>query len=58
MKNKYFLNSYKVLYNIFSKEAYSQIELNKMLTSLNEDEDKALITKIIYGVLTNKLKIE
>ena len=58
MKNKYFLNSYKVLYNIFSKEAYSQIELNRMLNSLEEGEDKALITKIVYGVLENNLQLE
>jgi 16S rRNA (cytosine967-C5)-methyltransferase len=58
VENKYFLNSYKVLYNIFKNEAYSQIELNKMLNTLESKEDKALITKIVYGVLENNLQLE
>ena len=49
--NKELNYSYKVLNNIYFKGAYSSIELNKLLLSLDEGVNKALITKIVYGVM-------
>ena len=58
MNNKAFENSYTVLYNIFKNKAYSNIELNKMLESIEENDDKSLITKLVYGVLETNIELE
>lgn len=46
--------SYEVLYDIYVNGAYSSIRLNK----LNNDEDRAYITRTVYGVLENDVKSE
>jgi 16S rRNA (cytosine967-C5)-methyltransferase len=46
------------LFNIFKNKAYSTIELNKQLEENVEAEDKALVTRIVYGVLENNLQLE
>lgn len=56
--NKYFLNSYNVLFNIFKNNAYSNIELNNMLEDLADEKDKPLITRLVYGVLETNIELE
>lgn len=51
--NKELYASYEVLKNIYSKNAFSGIELNKMLTKSNLNN--ALVTKIVYGVVENDI---
>ena len=56
--NKDLNYSYKVLNNIYFKGAYSSIELNKLLLSLDEGVNKALITKIVYGVMEKDIILD
>lgn len=51
--NKELRASYEVLRNIYSKNAFSSIELNKVLTKSNVNN--ALVTKIVYGVIENDI---
>lgn len=46
--------SFDVLYDIYVNGAYSSIRLNK----LNDDDDRAYITRTVYGVLENDVKSE
>lgn len=54
--NTAFLKSYSVLREVFDEKAFSTIALNRALCSCRA-QDKALITKIVYGVLDNDIKI-
>ena len=56
--NKELHYSYKVLNNIYLKGAYSSIELNKLLLSLDDSINKALITKIVYGVMEKDILLD
>lgn len=47
---------YKALYNIYKDGSYSNVEVNKQLSSIKND--KELITKIVYGTVENDIKIE
>lgn len=54
--NNAFLKSYQTLRQIYAERAFSSIALNKTLTYCKQQ--KALITKIVYGVLDNDVKLE
>lgn len=55
--NNAFLKSFTTLQQVYSERAFSSIALNKTLSSC-KSQDKALITKIVYGVLDNDLKLQ
>lgn len=55
--NRAFNASWKCLDKIFSDKAFSGIELNNTLSSVMP-QDKALITKIVYGVLDTNIELE
>ena len=55
--NNAFLKSYETLVEIYAERAFSSLALNKTLTYCKQ-HDKALITKIVYGVLDNDIKLE
>ena len=55
--NNAFLKSYETLRQIYSERAFSSLTLNKTLM-FSKQQDKALITKIVYGVLDNDIKLE
>ncbi|MCH5156274.1 MAG: 16S rRNA (cytosine(967)-C(5))-methyltransferase RsmB [Clostridiales bacterium] len=55
--NNAFLKSYETLRQIYAERAFSSIALNKTL-SYCKQQDKSLITKIVYGVLDNDIKLE
>ena len=55
--NHAFLKSYQTLAEVYGKGAFSSITLNKTL-AFCKSQDKALITKIVYGVLDNDIKLE
>ncbi len=50
----YFFSSYKVLHKVFSKKAFSTLELSREVSSLKEN--KAIVTKITYGVIEQDIK--
>ncbi len=47
---------YKALTSIYKDGVYSNIEINKVLGSVKQD--KALITKIVYGTIENDIKLD
>ena len=55
MKN-YLQVCFNTLNNIYKDGAYSNIELNKQLS--NVKQDKAIITKVVYGTIENDIKLE
>ena len=55
--NNAFLKSFETLKQIYAERAFSSLALNKTLNFCKQ-QDKALITKIVYGVLDNDLKLE
>lgn len=55
--NTAFLKSYQVLTEVYTEKAFSSIALNKALTFCKQ-QDKSLVTKIVYGVLDNDIKLE
>ena len=55
--NNAFLKSYETLKQIYTERAFSSLALNKTL-SFCKQQDKSLITKIVYGVLDNDIKLE
>ncbi len=55
--NKAFLKSFHVLRDVYVNKAFSAIALNKQLCNC-KNQDKALVTKIVYGVLDNDLRLE
>lgn len=54
--NSAFLKSYQTLTEVYENKAFSSIALNRTLNSCTA-KDKALITKLVYGVLDNDLKL-
>lgn len=55
--NNALLHSFQTLKQVYADGAFSSIALNKTL-NLCKNQDKALITKIVYGVLDNDIKLE
>lgn len=55
--NNAFLKSFTTLQQVYNERAFSSIALNKTL-HFCKAQDKALITKIVYGVLDNDIKLE
>ena len=55
--NNAFLKSYETLKQIYTERTFSSLALNKTL-SYCKQQDKALITKIVYGVLDNDIKLQ
>lgn len=55
--NNAFLKSFLTLQQIYREKAFSTLALNKTL-SFCCAKDKALVTKLVYGVLDNDIKIE
>lgn len=55
--NRAFLNSYTALDEVFRNGAFSGITLNNVLLG-SKSSDKALTTKIVYGVLDTNLELE
>lgn len=54
--NHAFVKSYECLGEVYNGGAFSTIALNKTLASVNPS-DRALVTKIVYGVLENDIKL-
>ncbi len=54
MMNNAFLKSYQTLTDIYQQQSFSTIALNKAL-SLCKPQEKALVTKLVYGVLDNDI---
>ena len=54
--NAAFLKSYQVLHEIYINKAFSTIALNRELNGCAV-KDKALITRLTYGVLDNDIKL-
>ncbi len=55
--NNAFLKSYRVLHDIYANRAFSAIALNRELSDCKKS-DRALITKIVYGVPDNDIRLE
>ncbi len=55
--NNAFLKSFQTLRQVYEERAFSVIVLNKTLNNCTK-RDRALITKIVYGVLDNDLRLE
>ncbi|MBQ2894233.1 MAG: hypothetical protein IJE92_01800, partial [Clostridia bacterium] len=55
--NNAFLKSFTTLQQVYNERAFSSIALNKTL-HFCKAQDKALITKIVYGVLDNDIKLD
>ena len=55
--NNAFLKSYQTLQEIFSEQSFSSIALNKAL-SFCKPQEKALVTKLVYGVLDNDILLQ
>ena len=55
--NNAFLKSFQTLRQVYDERAFSAIALNKTLANC-KNQDKALVTKIVYGVLDNDLRLE
>ncbi len=54
--NNAFLKSFEVLSSVYNDKAFSTIALNKVLNNCVA-KDKSLITKIVYGVLDNDIRL-
>lgn len=54
--NAAFLKSYRVLSDVYNNAAFSSIALNKELNGC-QSSSKALITKLVYGVLDTDIKL-
>ena len=54
--NTAFLKSFETLSQVYSEKAFSTLSLNRTLNACRQ-QDKALITKIVYGVLDNDIKL-
>ncbi len=55
--NTAFLKSFTVLTKVYAEGAFSSIALNKTLQGCKK-QDKALITKLVYGVLDNDIRLQ
>lgn len=47
--------AFKILYDIFSNQAFSNISIKKHLSRAIDSKDESLIREIVYGVLENDL---
>lgn len=54
--NNAFLKSFLTLQQVYGERAFSSLALNKTLSAC-KSQDRALITKIVYGVLDEDLKL-
>lgn len=54
--NTAFLKSYQTLREVYQNRAFSSVALNRSL-NVCKNQDKALVTKIVYGVLDNDGKL-
>lgn len=54
--NNAFLKSFEVLFDVYRNKAFSGIALNRAL-SWTSSKENALITKIVYGVLDNDIRL-
>lgn len=50
--------AYGLLDEVLRKGAYSSIELNKKLNALDDERDKAFVTRLFYGVLSKNTQLE
>lgn len=48
----------KILLSVFENGKYSNLEINKSLSELKNEEEKSLITTIVYGVIQNRIRID
>lgn len=55
--NTAFLKSFLTLSQIYNDGAFSSITLNNSLKNCKA-KDKALVTKIVYGVLDNDIRLD
>ncbi len=55
--NNAFLKSFTTLQQVYQERAFSSIALNKALNYCKA-QDKSLITKIVYGILDNNIKLD
>ena len=55
--NVAFLKSFETLRQVFQQRAFSTLALNKTLQSCTS-QNRALITKIVYGVLDEDIKLK
>ena len=55
--NNAFLKSYETLKQVYTDRTFSSLALNKTLKFCKQ-QDKSLITKIVYGVLDNDIKLD
>ena len=56
--NKELNVSYDILNSVYLKGAYSSIELNRLLLSLDSGVNHNLITKIVYGVMEKDILLD
>lgn len=54
--NTAFLKSYQTLSDVYNNRAFSSISLNRALNACSA-KDKSLVTKLVYGVLDNDVKL-
>lgn len=54
--NAAFLKSFQTLNEVYANRAFSSIALNRTLNNCTS-KDKALVTKLVYGVLDNDIKL-
>ena len=54
--NSAFLKSFQTLNEVYANRAFSSIALNRTLNNCTS-KDKALVTKLVYGVLDNDIKL-
>lgn len=57
MMNSAFLKSYQTLEEIYQQQSFSSIALNKAL-ALCKASERALVTKLVYGVLDNDILLQ
>lgn len=55
--NNAFLKSFQTLKSVYTERAFSSIALNKTLEYCNS-QDRALVTKLVYGVLDNDILLQ
>mgnify|MGYP000881497605 FL=1 len=47
--------AYKILYDIFSNQAFSNISINNHLKGEMDPKEENLVREIVYGVLENDI---
>lgn len=48
----------KILLGVFENGKYSNLEINKYLSELKNENEKALVTFLVYGVIQNRIRID